>query len=176
MGGKEAIIRNIARCREIYIRYSRSFMDRKFRLIHFDKIFLDYEISHMVPVTKLYPDDNCNPLRSIFKLIQLHDWSSFMIGPIRFSIWKSYQSFILFRQFALYLVNAASILWPESELDTAIQHLFDKYLNKTPTNENGILLSDECRDFIPHFFVIWENCECKMTARNDFHLRFEEHY
>ena len=76
MGGKEAIIRNIARCREIYIRYSRSFMDRKFRLIHFDKIFLDYEISHMVPVTKLYPDDNCNPLRSIFKLIQLHDWSA----------------------------------------------------------------------------------------------------
>ena len=74
MGGKEAIIRNIARCREIYIRYSRSFMDRKFRLIHFDKIFLDYEISHMVPVTKLYPDDNCNPLRSIFKLIQLHHW------------------------------------------------------------------------------------------------------
>jgi len=137
MGGKEAIIRNIARCREIYIRYSRSFMDRKFRLIHFDKIFLDYEISHMVPVTKLYPDDNCNPL-----------------------------SFILFRQFALYLVNAASILWPESELDTAIQHLFDKYLNKTPTNDNGILLSDECRDFIPHFFVIWENCECKMTARH----------
>merc|ERR1719394_2078682 len=137
MGGKEAIIRNIARCREIYIRYSRSFMDKKFRLIHFDKIFLDYEISHMVPVTKLYPDDNCNPL-----------------------------SFILFRQFALYLVNAASILWPESELDTAIQHLFDKYLNKTPTNDNGILLSDECRDFIPHFFVIWENCECKMTARH----------
>ena len=97
--------------------------------------------------------------------------SSFMIGgPIRFSIWKSYQSFILFRQFALYLVNAASILWPESELDTAIQHLFDKYLNKTPSNDNGILLSDECRDFIPHFFVIWENCECKMTARHDFHI------
>ena len=76
MGGKEAIIRNIARCREIYIRYSRSFMDKKFRLIHFDKIFLDYEISHMVPVTKLYPDDNCNPLRFIFKLIQLPDWSA----------------------------------------------------------------------------------------------------
>ena len=68
------------------------------------------------------------------------------------------------------MVNAASILWPENELDTAIQHLFDKYLNKTPTNDNGILLSDECRDFIPHFFVIWENCECKMTARNDFHM------
>ena len=67
-------------------------------------------------------------------------------------------------------MNAASILWPENELDTAIQHLFDKYLNKTPTNDNGILLSDECRDFIPHFFVIWENCECKMTARNDFHI------
>ena len=76
MGGKEAIIRNIARCREIYIRYSRSFIDKKFRLIHFDKIFLDYEISHMVPVTKLYPDDNCNPLRFIFKLIQLPDWSA----------------------------------------------------------------------------------------------------
>lgn len=67
-------------------------------------------------------------------------------------------------------MNAASILWPENELDTAIQHLFDKYLNKTPTNDNGILLSDECRDFIPHFFVIWENCECKMTARKDFHI------
>ena len=78
MGGKEAIIRNIARCREIYIRYSKTFMDKKFRLIHFDKIFLDYEISHMVPVTKLYPDDNCNPLRLIFKfqLVQLPDWSA----------------------------------------------------------------------------------------------------
>ena len=77
VGGKEAIIRNIARCREIYIRYSKTFMDKKFRLIHFDKLFLDYEISHMVPVTKLYPDGNRNPLRSISKrlfLILASDW------------------------------------------------------------------------------------------------------
>jgi len=136
-GGKEAIVRNIARCREIYIRYSKTFMDRKFRLIHFDKLFLDYEISHMMPVTKLYPDDNCNPL-----------------------------SFVLFRQFAYYLVNASRVLWPDDEIDSSIQFLFDKYLNKPPSNDNGILLSDECRDFIPHFFVIWENCDYKMTARH----------
>ena len=52
-------------------------MDKKFRLIHFDKLFLDYEISHMVPVTKLYPDGNRNPLRSISKrlfLILASDW------------------------------------------------------------------------------------------------------
>ena len=133
-------------------------MDKKFRLIHFDKLFLDYEISHMVPVTKLYPDDNRNPLRLVLKL---HAASCFA-----FHILKTLISVVLFRQFAFYLVNAASILWPEDELDTSIQHLFDKYLNKPPTNDNGILLSDECRDFIPHFFVIWENCEYKMTARN----------
>ena len=58
-------------------------MDKKFRLIHFDKLFLDYEISHMVPVTKLYPDGNRNPLRSVSKsgfTIRASDW------PMNFQI------------------------------------------------------------------------------------------
>jgi len=134
--GKEAIVRNIYKVRELYIRYSRTFQDGQFRVIHFDKLLLDFELSHEIPIVELYPTQNRNPMQCL-----------------------------LFREFAYYLVNTAAKLFREMDLDNAIQHLFDNYLSRS-VNDKISIFSSELLDLIPNFFLIWENCEYRMTGRH----------
>ena len=62
-------------------------------------------------------------------------------------------------------VNTAAKLFPEMDLDNAIQHLFDNYLSRSVTDKISIF-SSELLDLIPNFFLIWENCEYRMTGRH----------
>jgi len=141
--GKEAIVRNIKKCRELYTSYAAKSADAKFYLMHFDRLMYDFELSHDVPVSELYAEKekDASPLRHL-----------------------------LFRQFALYLVHAAARLWPEVDLDSAVQKLFDNYFDvltlKSGPNESGLLFSDECRELIHPLFMIWDNQSFAMTGKH----------
>lgn len=138
--GKEAIVRNIKKCRELYNTYAAKSHDSKFYLMHFDKLLYDFKLSHDLPVTELYADqNNRSPLRHL-----------------------------LFREFALYLVNAAEKLWShQMDLDSAVQKLFDNYFDvHTINSTDGILFSDECRELIHPLFMIWDNQGLKMSGKH----------
>jgi hypothetical protein len=71
---------------------------------------------------------------------------------------------LLFRQLCLYLVNTANILWPDLDLDQAVQKLFDDFLKKT-IQTKGLLFTNDFKKVIPSLFKIWSSYKFVMTAR-----------
>ena len=81
--GAPAVIRNIGLIRRLYSRYSSLSSDRQFRLIHVDRLCIDFNIAQLTPITHVYPEGYLDPLR-----------------------------LIRFREFCLILVTIAYVLWP----------------------------------------------------------------
>ena len=104
--GKPSVLRNIGHIRRLYQRYASMLSDNQFRIMHFDRMCIDYDIVSLSPINRLYP--------------QSDETTPSPLDPI------------LFREFCFYLVKTANILWPEESLDQSVQRLFDDFLAKPP--------------------------------------------
>ncbi len=96
--GKNGIIRNIGQIRHLYSTYSEN---NVFRLMHFDRLCVDYGIVKLHPIEGFYSENIKDPMRPL-----------------------------LLREFAWFLVNTARVLFTRQKLDDGIQYLLDGMLLK----------------------------------------------
>lgn len=96
--GKTGIIRNIGQIRHLYSTYSEN---NVFRLMHFDRLCVDYGIVKLHPIEGFYSENIKDPMRPL-----------------------------LLREFAWFLVNTARVLFTRQKLDDGIQYLLDGMLLK----------------------------------------------